>query len=899
MITSLQGRSSAHDQKGALVGQLPIDLILPVVELRIQLEMSVRSGRWLDAALSAAGMWQAADDALARTSSPLARAANRARERTDPMGRSLSSALERAQRLAMTRPSVRRDGGRQVDHWRAVLMEVAVASATLALPAADTSGGDGTARRAAQLLDRLADVPRQVQEAVNRIPSCFRPFDQHPDDVVALVEAFTARWPDRARPVVVVGVRTSGNYLAPFAVASLRRAGFRDISMVSARPDQQHLPIDARTLRTAARKGAAALVIDDPPTSGESVALVCADLVRIGFPHDAVVPALAVFDDLPRLPESLSSFPAVALPRPQWSIQRRLAPERVVRDLATVFSPMAVRLDGELPAPTGLLRSHAGRLYRIVLSHGTGLTETRTVLAAGTGLGYFGDHDVAVAHALKDRVPAVIGRADGVVYLDWPSDAPPVRPSPSDVVEYVCARSEALAVDSDPTARLRGAQPVWEVASAEVARAYGRFWPVARLAFADRMARTVLQAAHPSVPDGDMRPITWYTDPRSGRAVKTSFAARTFSNFDLVCFDDRFDIVGAAVHTDDAQYSRDLRTAYESHSGRTISHERWLLYELVHLWDLERLGLAAPEAVSNRKSRAVRRYLAEVLLADVAEVAHGPVVALDVDGVLETDLLGFKAPTPTAALCLRALAVHGYRTVLATGRCLDDVVELSELFGLAGGIAEYGSVVYDRRAASTTPLVDGTVLEALARLRQPLLSDASVHVDMRYRFSVRASTLVGRQELHTYVPPPSIVPRELKAIAGEGQTDFIGAHIDKAHGGRELLRGLHEQAPVLAVGDTVADVGLLSWATHSVVPRHADTPAKAAADRVARSPYQAGLAAAVSSLIGHRPGGCARCALPDLSTETRTMLELLRLREGSRLQAALRAVSVVRSQFSG
>jgi hydroxymethylpyrimidine pyrophosphatase-like HAD family hydrolase len=454
-------------------------------------------------------------------------------------------------------------------------------------------------------------------------------------------------------------------------------------------------------------------------------------------------------------------------------------------------------------------------------------------------------------------------------------------------------------VDSDPTARLRGAQPVWEVASAEVARAYGRFWPVARLAFADRMARTVLQTAHPSVVDGDMRPITWYTDPRSGRAVKTSFAARTFSNFDLVCFDDRFDVVGAAVHTDDAQYSRDLRTGYESHSGRTISYERWLLYELVHLWDLERLGIAAPEAVSNRKSRAIRRYLAEVLLADVAEVAHGPVVALDVDGVLETDLLGFKAPTPAAVLCLRALAVHGYRTVLATGRCLDDVVELSELFGLAGGIAEYGSVVYDRHAASTTPLVDGIVLEALARLRQRLLSDASVHVDLRHRFSVRASTLVGRQELHTYVPPPSIVPRELKAISGEGQTDFIGAHIDKAHGGRELLRGLHEQAPVLAVGDTVADVGLLSWATHSVVPKHADTPAKAAADRVARSPYQAGLAAAVSSLIGHRPGGCGRCTGPEMTDDTRAMLRLLRVSEGSRAQALLRSVPLAWAELAG
>jgi phosphoserine phosphatase len=396
-----------------------------------------------------------------------------------------------------------------------------------------------------------------------------------------------------------------------------------------------------------------------------------------------------------------------------------------------------------------------------------------------------------------------------------------------------------------------------------------------------------------------MRPSTWLLGPGGERPVKTSFADRAFSNFDLVCLDDRFDVVGAAVHTGDAEYARDLRAAYGTRTGREISPERWLLYELVHLWDTERLGGVDAATVGHRKSQAMRRYLAEVLLGDVADPGEGPVVALDVDGVLETDLLGFKAPTPASVTCLRALSAHGFRTVLVTGRPLDDVVELSDLFRLAGGAAEYGSVVYDRRAAATAPLVADDELAALTRLRDRLEPEPAVRVDPRHRFSVRASTVDGRQRLRTFVPAPTLVPDELRSIVGEAQTDFVSARIDKVDGARALLRGLGQDRPVLAVGDTAADVGLLGWAPLSVVPRHADAPARAAATRVARLPYQAGLAHAVGSLIGHHPGGCDRCAAPEMTDDTRAMLRLLRVSEGSRRQVLLRSVSLAWAERPG
>lgn len=874
------------------MSQSTIALIVTVDHLFEKFDGYVKAARWTDAALAAAGMWQATDDTLGGASTPLAKAAAGARTRPGLVGYSVARVLDAALGLR-ARPARRVRAGEQgVDDWRETLIEVALQTAALAVEEGYADGGAGSASATSSLAGVLRAPPAGVRGALTRIPSSFRAFDQHPDDIAALVGRFAARWPDRSRPVVIVGVRTSGSYLAPFAVAHLRRAGFRDVTIVSARPEARYLPSDVRALRAAARRGGLALVVDDPPTTGGTVARVCADLVGFGFPSTAVVLALALFADAPSLPEALSPFESVVLPWTEWSIHRRLSPEQVARDLTPVFSPATVAVTAELDVPPELTRSHTKRLYRVEVTPPGGPAETRTILASGGGLGYFGRLDVAVAAALKDRVPAVLRFADGVLHTAWPTAARPTLPPPEQVADYVIARHDALRLEEDPSAHLRGRQPVWEVASGHLSRVYGRYWPIARVLFVDRLTRRLLRTADPSLPDGDMRPSAWLAGSDSNRVVKSSFADRAFSNFDLFSADDRFDIVGAAVHTGNPEYARTLRTSYERRSARRVSPERWLAYELVHLWDCERLGTADAAEVSRRKSQALRRYLAETLLAGLEGPAQGPVVALDVDGVLETEVLGFKAPTPASVLCLRALHAHGYRTVLVTGRCLDDVVELAGFFGLAGGAAEYGSVLYDRSSASVTPLVTPPSLDALAWLRERLQADPSVRVDRRYGYSVRASTVdMGR--LRTFVAPPSVVPPGLRAVLGEEQTDFIGAQVDKLDGARALLAALGEQTPVLAVGDTAADVSMLVWAQRSVVPRHAEPTAKAVATWVAPHPYQTGLADAIGSLLGHRPGTCADCAAPEPSADTRSLLRLLRAPEGSRMQTLVRTVPLL------
>src|SRR5207247_1857926 len=84
------------------------------------------------------------------------------------------------------------------------------------LPAGGTAP-PALAARGAELLAPLDDAPAVLRRTVVRIPQCFRSFDLGAEDMRRLATAFAARRADRSRPLLVVGLRTAGSYLAPLA----------------------------------------------------------------------------------------------------------------------------------------------------------------------------------------------------------------------------------------------------------------------------------------------------------------------------------------------------------------------------------------------------------------------------------------------------------------------------------------------------------------------------------------------------------------------------------------------------------------------------------------------------------------------------------------------------------
>src|SRR5205823_2952568 len=82
-------------------------------------------------------------------------------------------------------------------------------------------------------------------------------------------------------------------YLAPLCAAALGELGYERVATLSVRPGEPLLRGESGLLREVARNGGMALLLDDPPVTGRSIATVAGQLHRAGLPQSAIVPLLA------------------------------------------------------------------------------------------------------------------------------------------------------------------------------------------------------------------------------------------------------------------------------------------------------------------------------------------------------------------------------------------------------------------------------------------------------------------------------------------------------------------------------------------------------------------------------------------------------------------------------
>lgn len=859
------------------------DLLTTADELAPALLQTLAASDWLDAFLLSAGLSQLVEDALHPDPLLLNRAASYLRGRRST-GVRLAAAATGAAAAALGSARTTTATQRQLVAARHGLADLTGRLATLVL---DAQRGERGQQGLLELAERLSrQAVALLGPDVVRLPACFRSFDQHPDDVRWLVRAYLERCATPPRAVCVVGVRTSGSYLAPLHAASLAASGVRTVSVLTYRPGRPLLRWEKAALRVVVQAGGSVVVTDDPPGSGTSLAATLEALIDAGVPRERITLALSLFSDDLALPQVLAPWRAVLQPWSQWSVHQRLGAPSVgsamTRMLGDGWALDTPEVCGE-PSSRGARGHGRARFAFRLTDRGTDLVERRDVVVEGAGLGYLGRHAVAVADVLSEHVPRVYGFADGLLYRDWlpAAERSSGRPWPAveDVAAYVAARSRALAVRGDPTGKMRGRDPVWEVAAALLSRAYGPLAPLARPWLLEPVARRLLAVDRASVVDGTTDGARWIP-PRSShqRVCKVDFHQRAFGHLELACYDPVFDLAGAAVDPPDHVFEARLRAAYHAETGQEVDGERWLLYRLTQLWRHAKAGDLETGHVAELSAAAVHDYLAGCYLVDCAP-GRGPVCAIDLDGVLETDRLGYPASSPKGVLAVRALLRHGFRPVLATGRSLGEAQDRCATFGLAGAVAEYGTVTYDHGSGAVTDLRSSAERRLIEAVRRELIA-RGLTVDGRHRHAVRASVDGGPVPADVLRSVPLLADPLLQVITGEGQTDITLRRIDKSTGLDDLTGRLGVSRCAFAVGDSVWDLPMLTQAVAAGAPRNADAEVRAAGVAIARHSYQAGLADACAAVLGHRPGGCPVCRPPSFSPRTRTMLAILRLREG-------------------
>ncbi len=899
----------------------PVNLLNNLRELSRLFLVALQQEEWLDAFMLAAGMNQIAEDYIHRDLFRLARVAQYASHLPMPFGlaaagllRILHGSLIRIWRCA---PGIRR-----LFKWQSLWAEVVQFLARASLDDNAVTRGAETLSLARELVTQLECLPPKILVQVLRLPSCFRSFDQEPCDLDKIVAEFCRRYPDRGRPLVVIGLRTSGSYLAPLCAALLMKHGFEHVSSLTLRPGRRLLRSERLILQDATTHAGYVLPIDDPPETGGTLAQACAELEQAGVPSQTIILLLQLFGPVESLPVSLSKYASILLPWKEWTIHSKLEPNAVRVALSELMAPSVTVEQVEVispPASRGR-RAHAHGVYRVrVVDLATGLPSDRLVFAKGAGLGYFGRHSLTVAQQLNGFVPNIYGLKDGVLFREWlPEERrlPPILEGDTErlanaMAAYVAARNAVLTVPEDVSLRLTGQSPVWEIASNALAHVFRRAWLPARVLIVDAIVQRLLQVERSSIIDGSMSFSHWFVgDDHSALLRKIDFDERAFSNKDLYCYDPVFDLVGAAIgySPESAHLGEELRRAYERMSNQTITGERWLLYELVHLWDLQRSGKNMTPLAERELSRAFQDYYAGVYFREIPFPTEGPICAVDIDGVLETEQLGIPSITPAGATALRALLQHGYRPVLVSGRSLEQVRERCMAYRLPGGCAEYGAVTYNHITGDEKSLLSASEQADLDRLRSVLGKIRRIHLDPEFKHAIRAFRMdgSGRQcglayEFAQQAVADAGLQNRIRLIMGEKQTDFMVLRIDKGVGLRELLNdlggvGVRGSKPLaLAVGDTASDLPFLELARQASAPANADGAVRRAGIPIEWRPYQSGFSQAVARRLGHKPGSCSICHGPSLSRESALFIRTLGVQDKDRVGALLEAFWLARA----
>ena len=922
-------RPLAADYQQEPAGELATpDLLLDFGELCAELGTALDREDLVDGYLLASALNQVLEDHLHRDVFALRDVAARLSDLGTP-GRAGAAAVRAARRTCLRLRRLR-------PGWRRMVAAQSVLAGLLNRLADGMMGAhpgwpELRAGWLAWTLRSTAD--RGLREAVMRLPSCFRDLDQRPVDLDRLAAEVAACTP-AGRVLAVVGLRTSGSYLAPLLAAGLRRRG-RAVLVCTVRPGADLLPAEARYLTAAASEGAVAVLVDDPPDSGRALAKGAALLARLGFDGEHRVVAIALLDD--GSPPRLAGQRLIALPFQRWQIHAALDEESVHRALArllpgreiavrgTLFRVDAVREVRRSPAspavPAGRRpRRHLEGIFEVSLVSGARVVEA-CVHARGCGLGFLGRHALAVAERLADWVPPHYGIDDGILYREWAEGGPGILPLDQRsgralgeaITAYVGARSLSLAVPADKSLRLSGRNPVWQRAADVMSGRYHRLRPLVRTPM-HTLARRILDVPRPSITDGDMVPGNWRWAVREGapdRLVKVRADEVAFSNEDLACYDADFDLAAAAVSIE-LESPGAGRLVGSQLSNSAASAARWTLYKLERLqteWRDTVIARAQRPAsdheplesrllcIDEARERTVGEFIGRAL-ALRAEPPQDRFCAIDVDGVLESDGGGYSCSTPAGVEALRSLTRHGFTPILASGRSVADLEWRCDAFGLAGAVAEYGCRLWLARDGRAVDLVDPALGPAVTELKTRLRA-AGLRLDPAYRWAVRAFAW-GPDGVRR-APDAELVRNALagledtfRVVAGWSQIDLVPGGADKDAGLRALMSLLapagSEPRLELAVGDSLSDLPMLRLAAKAAVPAGARADLRGAPGvRLMRHAGQRGLAEAAALVTGHRPRGCELCSARPPDRDNRLLLEVLGARDvapGLRLMRA-------------
>ncbi|MGA2552663.1 MAG: HAD hydrolase family protein [Burkholderiaceae bacterium] len=703
-------------------------------------------------------------------------------------------------------------------------------------------------------LVELLDTPLPTEPAQwrMRIPEAFRCQDMTHHDVITMAENYVREYaPEITRPVFVVGPRTAGAYFVPLIHATFERSGFKVVGSLTIRPKEGLSEVESGVLRAAVTSGARLVIVDDHPNTGYTFQLIIRLLQALGAsPGDLVILApdhAAQTDYTP----ALLPVRVVTLAPEQFHKARMLKDDqRLLQCVSELVgkrgtSQLAVVSDAGVDAINHDLASHYGdnflvrqkRLFAVEETDDRSVVRRWYILAKSVGWGWLGYHAYVGAERLKGFVPRLMGFSDGMMFIEWVGDPNQEwRPASTQAIaslvpSYVAARVRLLPLTEDPTIAATGYRVTGRdrILNA-LRRPYGPILKNLARARLDRQLGT-FAAPMPAPSDGRMSRENWVEGQAGLR--KVDFEHHNFGGAEENIVDPAYDLAGAIYDLDlDAVAEDRMVSEYVTLTGDTGVVDRLILFKLrVGLREIDRAAdsLAMPlsdvqHRDANLRFLAGRNFLTYHLTRHHLTRIESPgsptltsrVFFLDLDGVFDVQQLGFfPHTTPNGLRALRLLQSNGYSVVPNTGRPTAHVRHLCESYGLAAGIAEYGTVFVDGGTGRSELLIDQHVKSELEACGAAIAALPGVYLDPGYQALIRAYRYdgvawvgLGRSEIEQVLHSGAFP--SLDVIATSVDTTFIPKGIDKAKALEAIAARLGSKPEfTAAIGDSKQDLPIL------------------------------------------------------------------------------------------
>ncbi|MFH0926721.1 MAG: HAD hydrolase family protein [bacterium] len=198
--------------------------------------------------------------------------------------------------------------------------------------------------------------------------------------------------------------------------------------------------------------------------------------------------------------------------------------------------------------------------------------------------------------------------------------------------------------------------------------------------------------------------------------------------------------------------------------------------------------------------------------------------SIDIDGILESERLGFSATSKSAIEAFLMLKEVGLLPILNSGRSLKEVVSRCEAFSIPYGIAEYGSVIWNASKKQKTIIPNKEQLLERQRVLRYILKEKNIIVDPDFICGLRITNRPGRKfpltEERLQKKFEALNLTRLKVIQAQGKTDIGFEGIDKGYTLKIMINKYLGKIsiPIYSMGDSLSDLTMFKVSKIAYAP---------------------------------------------------------------------------------